>query len=181
VALAVGSLSPETGHYRSQQAAVNYTHTFSGSLLTEVRAGLVRFRLDGFQADAGLKTNDKVGIPGINTTDILTQGLAGMTIGGPVGGWFMGIQSGVGIPRLDRTTGLQLVNNWTNIRGSHQFRWGLDLRRNRFEFIAVNASTRGNFNFAQSITGTPEVATSGLGMATFLLGTSSAFDRAVLT
>lgn len=179
--LAVGSLSPQTGNYRSQQAALNYTHTFGPSLLTEMRAGLVRFRLDGFQSDAGLKTNDKVGIPGINTSDILTQGLAGITIGGPVGGWFMGIPSGVGIPRLDRTTGLQLVNNWTNIRGNHQLRWGMDLRRNRFEFIAVNASTRGNFQFAPSITGANEAVGSGLGMATFLLGMPSAFDRAVLT
>jgi hypothetical protein len=178
--LAVGSLSPQTGDYRSQQTALNYTHAFSPSLLTEVRAGFIRFRLDGYQSDAGLNTNDKVGIPGINSSDILTQGLAGINVQGPVGSWFMGILSGVGIPRLDRTTGMQLVNNWTKIRGSHQYRWGTDIRRNRFEFIAVNASTRGNFVFAPSVTGANEVAGSGLGMATFLLGMPSAFDRAVL-
>ncbi len=179
--LAVGSLSPQTGDYRSQQAAVNYTRTLSPNLLTELRAGLIRFRLTGYQSDAGLKTNDKVGIPGINSEDILTQGLAGINVQGPVGAWFMGILSGVGIPRLDRTTGLQLVNNWTNIRGSHQFRWGTDIRRNRFEFIAVNASTRGNFQFAPAVTGANEAGGSGLGMATFLLGSPSAFDRALLT
>ena len=179
--LAVGSLSPQTGDYRSQHVALNYTHTFTPTLLTEVRTGLLRFRLDGYQSDAGLNTNDKVGIPGINTDDILTQGLAGINVQGPVGAWFMGILSGVGIPRLDRTTGLQLVNNWTNIRGSHQLRWGADIRRNRFEFVAVNASTRGNFVFAPSVTGANEAAGSGLGMATFLLGMPSSFDRAVLT
>jgi hypothetical protein len=179
--LAVGSLSPETGDYRSQHVALNYTHTFTPNLLMEARTGFVRFRLDGYQADVGLHTNDKVGIPGINTSDILTQGLAGITAQGPVGAWFMGIQSGVGIPRLDRTTGLQLVNNWTYIRGSHQLRWGMDLRRNRFEFIAVNASTRGNFQFAPSVTGASEVPGSGLGTATFLLGMPSFFDRAILT
>jgi hypothetical protein len=178
--LAVGSLSPQTGDYRSQQAAVNYTRTFTPTLLTELRAGFLRFRLDGYQSDAGLNTNDKVGIPGINSDDILTQGLAGINVQGPVGAWFMGILSGVGIPRLDRTTGLQLVNNWTKIRGSHQFRWGADIRQNRFEFIAVNASTRGNFQFAPAVTGSADVAGSGLGMATFLLGMPSAFDRAVL-
>jgi hypothetical protein len=178
--LAVGSLSPQTGDYRSQQAAVNYTRTFTPSLLSELRLGFIRFRLDGFQSDAGLMTNDKVGIPGINTADILTQGLAGINVQGPVGAWFMGILSGVGIPRLDRTTAYQIVNNWTHIRGSHQFRWGADIRRNRFDFIAVNASTRGNFNFAPSVTSAAEVAGSGLGMATFLLGMPSAFDRAVL-
>ena len=179
--LAAGSLSPQIGDYRSQHAAVNYTRSFTPNLLTEVRAGLIRFRLDGFQADAGLKTNDKVGIPGINTNDKLTEGLAGINVQGPVGTWFMGILSGVGIPRLDRTTGYQFVNNWTNIRGSHQLRWGADLRRNRFEFIAVNASTRGNFVFAPAVTGASEVAGSGLGTATFLLGMPTAFDRAVLS
>lgn len=179
--LAVGSLSPQTGDYRSQQAAANYTRTFTPNLLTEVRAGFIRFRLTGYQSDAGLKTNDKVGIPGINSDDILTQGLAGINVQGPVGSWFMGILSGVGIPRLDRTTGLQLVNNWTNIRGSHQFRWGTDIRRNRFEFIAVNASTRGNFVFGPAVTGANETAGSGLGTAAFLLGAPTAFDRALLT
>lgn len=178
--LAAGSLSPQVGDYRSQHAAVNYTRVFNPNLLTEVRAGFIRFRLDGYQADAGLMTNDKVGIPRINTSDKLTQGLAGINVQGPVGTWFMGIPSGVGIPRLDRTTGYQLVNNWTYIRGNHQLRWGVDLRRNRFDFIAVNASTRGNFVFAPGVTGTNEVAGSGLGTATFLLGLPTQFDRAVL-
>ena len=92
----------------------------------------------------------------------------------------MGILSGVGIPRLDRTTAYQIVNNWTNVRGNHQFRWGADIRRNRFDFIAVNASTRGNFTFAPSVTSAAEAPGSGLGMATFLLGMPSGFDRAVL-
>lgn len=177
---AIGSLSPQTGNYRSQQAAMNYTRAFSSNLLSELRLGFIRFRLDGFQSDAGLMTNDKVGIPNINTSDILTQGLAGINVQGPIGSWFMGILSGVGIPRLDRTSAYQIVNNWTHIRGSHQLRWGADIRRNRFDFIAVNASTRGNFVFAPSVTSAPETAGSGLGMATFLLGMPSSFDRAVL-
>jgi hypothetical protein len=178
---AVGGLSPQTGDFRSQQVAVNYTHTFSGGFLAELRLGFMRFRLDGLQADVGLNTNTEVGIPGINTSDPLTQGLAGINVNGPVGGWGMGISSGVGIPRLDRTSAYQIVNNWTRISGNHQHRWGADLRRHRFDFIAVNASSRGNFNFAQAITGTQEVAGSGLGMASFLLGDPSGFDRAVFS
>ena len=77
---AVGSLSPQTGDYRSQHAAVNYTRTLSPTLLSELRLGFLRFRLNGFQSDAGLMTNDKVGIPNINTDDILTQGLAGINV-----------------------------------------------------------------------------------------------------
>jgi len=177
---AIGSLSPQTGDFRSQSAALNYTRTFDPTLLTEVRLGFTRFRLDGFQIDAGRRTNDEVGIPNINTDDILTQGLAGINVGGPVGAWFMGIPSGVGIPRLDRTTAFQVVNNWTKIAGKHQFRFGLDIRRNWFDFIATNASSRGNFTFNPSITGNAESPASGLGTASFLLGMPSNFDRAVL-
>src|SRR5439155_25893315 len=42
---AIGGLSPQTGDFRSQQVALNYTRTFSPSLLAEVLLGLVRFRL----------------------------------------------------------------------------------------------------------------------------------------
>jgi hypothetical protein len=178
---AVGGLSPQTGDTRSQHIALNYTHTFGSTLLTEGRLGLVRFRLDGYQADADLRTNDEVGIPNINTGDRLTGGLAGIDVRGPVGAWFMGILSGVGIPRLDRTTGIQAVNNWTKIYGPHQFRWGVDIRRNRFDFLGVNASSRGNFQFDQSVTGSADVPASGLDMATFLLGLPSHFDRSIFT
>jgi hypothetical protein len=176
-----GGLSPEIANSLSQHAALNYTHTFGSNLLTEVRGGVVRFHLDALQLDSGLQTNTKVGIPNINTGDPRTGGLAGINIAGPVGTWYMGIPSGVGIPRFDRTMTIEFVNNWTKISGSHQFRWGVDLRRHRFDFLSVNASSRGNFNFCQAYTGASDVANSGLGMATFLLGSTCSFDRAIFT
>jgi outer membrane receptor protein involved in Fe transport len=176
-----GGLSPEIADSLSQHTALNYTHTFGSSLLTEVRAGFVRFHLDALQADSGLQTNNKLGIPNINTGDPLTGGLAGINIAGPAGGWYMGIPSGVGIPRFDRTTTIEAVNNWTKISGSHQFRWGVDIRRHRFDFLSVNASSRGNFSFCQAYTGAQGVPNSGLGMATFLLGSTCSFDRAIFT
>ena len=120
---AAGGLNAETAHYRDQLVGLNYTHTFSPTLLTEARFGIVRFALQGYQFDKGHKTDDEVGIKGINTDDPLTQGLAGITISGPVGGWTMGLPSGPGIPRLQFNTIFQWVNNWTNMRGNHQFRW----------------------------------------------------------
>lgn len=178
---AVGGLSPQTGAFRMQHLSTNYTHAFSPTFLTEVRAGFSRFRLDGYQYDAGLSTNSDVGIPNINGDDILTQGLAGIAVGGPVGGWSMGIVQGVGIPRLDRTTTLQLVSNTTWIKGSHQFRFGADVRRTAFDFIAANFSSRGHFNFRNSLTGSQDLdemgMRSGLGMASFLLGRPDYFSR----
>ena len=86
-----GNLSPEIANYADQQGALNWTHTFSPTLLTEFRFGISRFALSALQADYNLETNNKVGILGINTGDPLTGGLAGITVGGPVGGWGMGI------------------------------------------------------------------------------------------
>lgn len=176
-----GGLSPEVATSDAQHGALNYVHTFSPSLLTEVRAGVARFNLNAFQYDSGLETNNQVGIPGINTGSALTGGLAGINVGGPVGSFFMGIPSGVGIPRLDAETTFQFVNNWSKMSGSHQLRWGADVRRYRFDFESVNASSRGNYSFCQSATGNPSQPASGLGMATLLLGGTCSFDRAIFT
>src|ERR1700724_1446672 len=71
-----GSLSPEIADTTEQQGAINWTHTFGGTLLTEARFGISRFYLNALQADSALKTNNTVGIPNINTGDPLNGGLA---------------------------------------------------------------------------------------------------------
>jgi outer membrane receptor protein involved in Fe transport len=176
-----GNLSPEIANFVDQQGALNWTHTFSPTLLTEFRFGISRFALNALQADYNLETNNKVGILGINTGNPLTGGLAGIGVAGPIGGWFMGIQSGVGIPRFDHTTNFQWINNWSWAHGPHQVRFGIEAVRERFNFLSVNASSRGNYNFAQSVTGIAGNANSGLGMATFLLGAPSEYDSAIFT
>ncbi len=98
---AQGGLSPEKADSSAHLAALNYIHTFSPTFLTEFRAGYSRFYLSALQYDAGLTTDTKVGLNGINTGDPINGGLAGINVNGPVGTWFMGIPSGVGIPRFD--------------------------------------------------------------------------------
>ena len=91
----------ELAHYADQLAAVNYTHTFGSSLLMEGRIGFTRFALTGYQSDVGQLTNNQVGILGINTNEPLTQGLAGITVSGPVGGFTMGIPPARGFPAFE--------------------------------------------------------------------------------
>jgi outer membrane receptor protein involved in Fe transport len=177
-----GYLSPEVAHTLSQQAALNYTHTFGATLFTEFRAGFNRFHINALQADSALDTDTSVGIPNINVPgDPLTGGLAGMNVEGPLGGFTMGITSGVGIPRFEGSTTYEIVDNWTKLMGSHQFLWGAEIQRQDFNFLSVNASSRGNFTFDTSLTASPAVADSGLGVASFLLGLPSEFDRAIFT
>ncbi len=178
---AQGGLSAEVATSSAHQAALNYVHAFSPAFLSEVRGGLARFVLNATQYDSSLQTNDKVGLQGINTGSALTGGLAGINVGGSVGNFTMGIPSGVGIPRFDTETTLEFVNNWSKMTGSHQLRWGIDVRRYRFDFESVNSSSRGNYNFCQTATADANQPSSGLGMATLLLGGTCAFDRAIFT
>ncbi len=86
---------PSHAPSRSQLGAINYTRTFNPNLLSEFRVGVTRFVLNSYQPDAGLATNNQVGIPGINTGSQLTGGLAGINVGGPLGSFFMGVSGSV--------------------------------------------------------------------------------------
>jgi len=177
---AIGS-NGELAHYANQLAAINYTHNFGPNLLMEGRIGVTRFALTGYQSDVGKLTDNQVGILGINTNDALTQGLAGINVSGPVGGFSMGDPSGQGLPRLNYETQFEFVNNWSKLSRSHELRWGIDIIRERENFLTVNESSRGNFNFSQLITQDNGISGTGLGLGTFLLGMPSEFDRAVFS
>jgi hypothetical protein len=179
-ASAIGS-EGELAHYRNQLGALNLTHTFSPTLVAEVRFGITRFALTGYQYDVGHNTDDQVGILGLNSKSALYQGLAGINVSGPVGGFTMGDPSGQGLPRLNYETTFEWDNNWNKMLGRHQFRWGIDVIRARENFLTVNESSRGNFQFNQNITSDNGIAGTGLGMGTFLLGLPSEFDRAVFS
>ncbi len=82
---------------------------------------------------------------------------------------------------LTPRTPANVVNNWSKTSQAHQLRWGVDFRRYQFNFESVNSSSRGNYTFCQTGTGDPSDTNSGLGMATFLLGNTCTFDRAIFT
>jgi hypothetical protein len=175
-----GGLAAEDVPTHNDQIALNYTHTFGASLLAEFRGGLLRWHLQGYTPDANLKTNDQVGIMGLNLGGKITGGLAGFTIGGPTGSFIEGPgPNNVALPRLDIINVWEGVNNWTWMKGSHQVRWGGDIRRNMEDLFTVNAHTAGYFDFGQLTTGTPDVAGSGIGAASFALGLPSNFQRGV--
>jgi hypothetical protein len=177
---AIGS-NGEDASYRDQLGAINFTHTFSPSLVAEFRFGTTRFALTGYQSDSKASTDTQVGILGINTGGPLYGGLAGITVSGPAGGFTMGDPTGQGLPRLNYDTIFEYDTNWNKLKGPHQIRWGIDVARERQNFLTVNESSRGNFQFNQDITSDNGIAGTGLGMGTFLLGLPSEFDRAVFS
>lgn len=171
----IGGGNPATTISHNQLLSLNYTHAFNPGLLAELRGGFARFYLNEYQNDSNLRTDDKVGIPNINDGTQIADGLAGISVAGPVGSFSMGIFGSV--PRLDRSTMFQVVNNWTKIAGNHEIRWGVDFRRNLEDLFTLNQSTRGEFDFNQNVTGSASVPNSGLSMASFLLGDAGFFQR----
>ena len=78
-------------------------------------------------------------------------------------------------PAFDPTTAFQLANDFTIIRGKHQFAFGGNwIRTLQYVFGPLNGDGVINFNGAQ--TGGPLNAT-GLGMADFLLGRTNTFQQ----
>lgn len=71
---------------------------------------------------------------------------------------------------------MQLVNNTSWIRGKHSFKFGVEVRPSRNYEQNLPAGS-GAFSFATTPTGQPGSATTGIGMATMLLGFPTGFNQ----
>ena len=79
-------------------------------------------------------------------------------------------------PAFDPTTGFQLANDFTVIKGKHQFAFGGSwIRTLQYVYGPLNGDGVINFNGSQ--TAGPLNPTAGLGMADFLLGRTNTFQQ----
>lgn len=130
--------------------AVEYTHVFSPTLVTELRAGVDHYRNTAQEADYGSSASTAIGVPGVNL-DPFTSGLVGLNIPGfsnPLVGY------SASIPWVRGESNIDFVNNWTKIAGNHSFKFGGELRRVRDDLTQGQTfSPRGVFNYAEGQTG----------------------------
>jgi hypothetical protein len=113
------------GPSRNQSPGLNYNHIFSPTLVTEVRAGVVRNANNATNIDSGLSTSQKVGIPNANLGDLWSSGLAQININGydtPMLG------TSASLPWRRTNTNFEIANNWNKILGTHIIKWGGDVR-----------------------------------------------------
>ena len=156
-----------TGTNRTQSSAINHTHIFGPTFITEVRFGFSRYRNDAIQQDYGSNISSEIGIPGINL-DLSTSGLTTINIDGftgPVVGF------SANQPWARAETNFNLVNNWTKIAGNHTLKWGADVRRLRDDLQAGIFNPRGQWSFRAGPTarnGDPQTSF-GNSFASFLL------------
>ncbi len=165
-----------SGQFKTQNAAFNYTHIFTPTLLTEARVGLLRYRNDARNSDYGSTASATIGIPGVNISDF-SSGLSEIQINGysnPVLGY------SASLPWVRAEMNYNFVSNWTKIRGNHTFKWGADIRRTSDTVFQVDTfGSRGRFVFNPGPTALNGDASIGFGnsFAAFLLDLPSTSAR----
>jgi len=177
---------------RDQSVALGATHSFSPSLLSEFRFGYMRYRVNVDMGGAGKDLGKQLGINGVNLGDFFTSGLPAFGISGHTAG-----VGGLGTTTLGYSVHdvpnnnqcncplrqleyqEQFVNNWTKLMGEHQFKWGADVRHADNLRVPSDNNRNGQFFFDNSQTSSLGDNSSGLGLATLLLGQVSRFKRYV--
>ncbi|HKP12745.1 MAG TPA: TonB-dependent receptor [Blastocatellia bacterium] len=163
---------------RDHSIAAGFDYTLSNTMVLDFRFGFFRYQVNVLPFDFGQSTSSDVGVPGLNLDDSFTSGLFAGFIGGPVGGLNFG--SGLGVNRcncpLDQNEKqFQLVSNLLKTAGNHTFKFGVDVRRAYNLRVPSDQHRAGELSFNEGNTRGPSGG--GLGLATFLLGDVTNFQR----
>ena len=165
--------------------ATGFDYTLSTSLLTDFRFGWFKYNPHSTKYDAGVAAATALGLSGFNTSDPTTGGLPQFTFDQTIGvnnTGYNGIGEGLNVsrcncPLIEKEQGIQFVNNWTKMKGNHQFKVGVDLRHATNLRVPSDANRTGIMNFNHQ--GTSNSGTGGLDIATFLFGEVTQFNRYV--
>jgi hypothetical protein len=154
--------------YKTRNAVVSDTHTFSPRVLNDLRLSLSRQYFTFGSPTVGQGWPKKLGLPDgfADVFPIANFGLATASgFNGTIGPGFVGnIRAGVG---------LQLFESVTMIFGKHSLKAGTEIRRTNGVAGVLAPANAGAWNFS-GLTTNPQAATgTGSGLAQFLLGAVS--------
>jgi Carboxypeptidase regulatory-like domain/TonB dependent receptor len=162
---------------RNQNGVGSLTYELSPTLFTDVRFGVVRYRVFVSSPDASTQLATEVGIPGLNDPNRKdTWGLPDLNINSTAG-FQMGFQCNC--PLDEEETEFQGANNWTKLHGNHTIKWGADIRHRQNKRLPSDQHRAGVYSFNNGVTSdnVDGTATGGLGLAGFLLGSPDQFNR----
>jgi hypothetical protein len=164
---------------RTQGLALNHTHTFSPTLLMELRAGFARTNPRTVQSDFGRAAATSLGIQGINFSDF-TSGIPNIDITN-----LTGLSGGPNfLPVNPKQTHYQFDSNLFYTLGRHTLKFGYHMViRKPSPFTQSN--TRGQLTFNNNFVQLPfstgaGVAGTGTGLASLLLGYVNSGSRGFL-
>ncbi|MBZ5724105.1 MAG: TonB-dependent receptor [Acidobacteriia bacterium] len=170
---------------RNQSIALGYNRTFSPTLITEFRFGFMRYRVVVTPNGLGTSPAKDAGIPNLNNDNFFTSGLPYFDLTGDAEekfGYSLGANQ-CNCPLNEREQQFQWVNNTTKIMGNHTIKLGADLRYALNLRVPSDSHRSGELYFDSGITANVLSANGntagGLGLATFLLGDVSRFNRYV--
>ena len=159
---------------------LNYTRTFTNTLVMEARGGMNYFRNQALSGGDGLKTAADVGIRGANIDD-WTSGMTQIDIGNNMSSPLVGFSASLPWDRSERT--VEFASVFTKVAGNHTIKFGEDFRHTRDFLLQTqdNGGPRGQFQFRANQTAIPTdaAATAGFanGFASFLLDVPSLVQR----
>jgi hypothetical protein len=173
-----------TSNVRNQSLASGFDYTFSPTLLTDFRFGYMRYHVQTAPGGVGTTPAQDAGIKGLNVDNLYTTGMPYFhvtTTGLPDFnfGYSLGANQ-CNCPLLESEHQYQFVNNWTKIHGNHTIKFGADIRYAYNLRVPSDKHRAGELNFTQDQTQGPG-GVGGSGLATFLLGNVSKFERYVST
>jgi hypothetical protein len=157
--------------YRS--AAISETHTFSQSMVNELRIGYNRINSHRFQLNYNTNVAAQLGFPGVPFGPN-NGGLPTITIDDGTAE----IGSSGFLPSIEKQNAYVIDENLTKVHGRHSLKFGTELRFIEFT-IFQPAQSRGSMDFPSSFTDNAAAPTTGgEAYATFLLGLT---DGATIT
>ncbi len=160
---------------RTKQALLSNIRVFKPTIVNEFRFGFTEFKNDQQRFYANKRdVTAELGIIGLSSPVPLSYGTPSIGLGLGLTGFG---EQGNG-PFVGRTAIFQLIDNMSIIRGKHSFRFGGEIRRDRYNETG-NAFTRGSFGFGTIATMDPaNRAVTGHPFADYLLGEVSTPTRA---
>jgi hypothetical protein len=174
-----GSLAGDSD-ITAQGLAFNDTHSFAPSWVNELRLGYSSFDLHSLPVEHGQNLARQMGIPNINFNDY-TSGMSTIQFAGR-------LIAGTAAPVVTSITNLQLFDNVTHVRGPHTLKAGASVTFRSRELLQADGPN-GTFGFgalptsncAGRLTGcAPNVASTGLPEASFLLGYATQASRSYI-
>jgi hypothetical protein len=185
---------PNFGNYagnsssHQQSVAVGWTTTLSPMTINEFRFGWFQYHVSDVPNGYGTQPATAAGIPGLNLDKTYTSGLPYFNITSPNDGFQLGYALGVNqcnCPLTQTERQFQFVDNFSRTVGKHNFKVGVDLRYAQNLRVPSDSHRAGELTFNGGLTGIVPVAgqsqTQGIGLATFLLGDVTNFQRYVST
>ena len=167
-----------TGDTRPQSNSFGFDYSLKPTILTDFRFGWYRQRIFVDPLVNGSFASDS-GANGLNiSTDPTTNNMPHFQIQGQGGFDFgNGLYNNCNCPLIEKMQQFQVVNNWTIIKGNHTFKFGPDIRRLQNLRVPSDQHRSGEVAFFNTFTSGPDGG--GLGLASFLLGNVSSFQRYV--